>query len=72
MSRSRKEITNSIRKFAIFPLSGGKSIRNTAKFVNLSDSTVQYVRKRFKENPIENKKVRKGQPRRITKRDERQ
>ncbi|GBM76819.1 hypothetical protein AVEN_228217-1 [Araneus ventricosus] len=56
MARSRRETTISIRKFIIFHHSSGKSVRNIAKSVNLSNSTVQYVIKRFKEeNRIENK-----------------
>ncbi|GBM23713.1 hypothetical protein AVEN_257627-1 [Araneus ventricosus] len=51
--------------------SSGKSVRNIAKLVNVSHSTVQYVIKRFKEeNQIENK-VKKGRPAKLTKRDQR-
>jgi len=71
MGRSRKEITNSIRKLIILHHNSGKSIRNIAKFVNLSHSTVQYVIKRFKEENRIEKKVRKGRQRKLTKRDER-
>ena len=54
----------------IFHRSSGKSIRNIPKLVNLSHSTVLYVIKHCKENQIENK-VRKGQPRKLTKHNER-
>ena len=71
MGRNRKEITNSIRKLIIFHHSSGKSIRNIAKLVNLSHSTVQNVITLFKEeNRIENK-VRKGRLKKLTKHDER-
>ena len=71
MCRSRKEVTNSIRKLIIVHHSSGKSIRNIATLVNLTHSAVLYVIKRFKEeNRIENK-VRKGRPRKLTKRNER-
>ncbi|GBN74525.1 hypothetical protein AVEN_245289-1 [Araneus ventricosus] len=71
MARSRKETTISIRKLNIFHHNSGKSVRNIAKLVNLSHSTVQYVIKRFKEeNRIENK-VRKGRQAKLTKRDQR-
>ncbi|GBL65606.1 hypothetical protein AVEN_220932-1, partial [Araneus ventricosus] len=49
----------------------GKSVRNIAKLINLSHSTVHCVLKRFKEeNWIENK-VRKGRPAKLTKRYQR-
>ncbi|GBM58728.1 hypothetical protein AVEN_175337-1 [Araneus ventricosus] len=71
MVRSRKETTINIRKLIIFLHSSGKSVRNIVELVNLSSSTVQYVLKCFKEeNCIENK-VRKGQPAKLTKRDQR-
>jgi len=71
MGRSRKEITNSIRKLIILLPNNGKSIRNIAELVNSFHSTVQYVIKRFKtENRIKNK-VRTGRSRKLTKRDER-
>ncbi|GBL95646.1 hypothetical protein AVEN_24847-1 [Araneus ventricosus] len=71
MSRSRNETTTSIRKLIIFHHSSGKSVRNIAKLVNLSHSTVQYVIKRFKEeNRIENK-VRKDRPVKLTECDQR-
>lgn len=71
MARSRKETTNVIRKLIIFHHSSGKSVRNIAKLVNLSHSTVQYIIKRFKEeNRIENK-VRKGRPTKLTQREQR-
>ena len=69
MGGSRKEITNNIRKLIIFHHSSDKSIRNISKLVSLSHSTVQYMLKRFKEeNRIENK-VRKKQPRKLSKRN---
>ncbi|GBM89803.1 Transposable element Tc1 transposase [Araneus ventricosus] len=56
MAGSPRETTISIRKFIIFHHISGKSVRNIAKLVNLSHSTVQYVIKCFKEeNRIENK-----------------
>ncbi|GBL98161.1 Transposable element Tc1 transposase [Araneus ventricosus] len=71
MARSRKETTISIRKLIIFHHISGKSVRNIAKLVNLSHSTVQYVINRLKEeNRIENK-VRKGRPAKITECDQR-
>ncbi|GBM13242.1 hypothetical protein AVEN_214945-1 [Araneus ventricosus] len=71
MARGHKETTISIRKLITFHHSSVKSVRNIAKLVNLSHSTVQYVLKRFKEeNWIENK-VRKGRPAKLTKRDQR-
>ncbi|GBM07662.1 hypothetical protein AVEN_78062-1 [Araneus ventricosus] len=71
MARSHKETTISIRKLIIFHHSSSKSVRNIAKLVHSSHSTVQYVLKRFKEeNWIENK-VRKGRPAKLTKRDQR-
>ncbi|GBN07888.1 hypothetical protein AVEN_61987-1 [Araneus ventricosus] len=71
MTRSRKETTIGIRKIIIFHHSSGKSVRNIAKLVNLSHSTVYYVIKRFKEeNRIEDK-VRKCRPTKLTKRDQR-
>ncbi|GBM46121.1 Sodium-dependent phosphate transporter 1-A [Araneus ventricosus] len=71
MAQSRKETTISIRKFIIFHHSSGNSVRNIAKLVHLSHSTVQHVIKRFKEeNRIENK-VRKGRPAKLTERDQR-
>ncbi|GBN16597.1 hypothetical protein AVEN_241560-1 [Araneus ventricosus] len=70
MTRSRKETTISIRKF-IFHHSSGKSVRNIAKLVRLSHSTVQYVIKRFKEEHRIENKVRKGRPAKLTKCDQR-
>ncbi|GBN34002.1 hypothetical protein AVEN_143999-1 [Araneus ventricosus] len=71
MAPSHRETTISILKLIIFHHSSGKSVRNIAKLVNLSHSTVQCVLKRFKEeNWIENK-VRKGRPAKLTKRDQR-
>ncbi|GBM58381.1 hypothetical protein AVEN_185485-1 [Araneus ventricosus] len=71
MARSHKETTTSIRKLIIFQHSNGKSVRNIAKLVNLSHSTVQYVIKCFKEeNRIENE-VRKGRSAKLTERDQR-
>ncbi|GBN66236.1 hypothetical protein AVEN_74180-1, partial [Araneus ventricosus] len=71
MARTRKETTISIQKLIIFHHSSGKSVRNIAKLVNFSHSSVQYVIKRFKEeNRIENK-VRKGRPAKLTERDQR-
>ncbi|GBN21028.1 Transposable element Tc1 transposase [Araneus ventricosus] len=71
MARSHKETTISIRKLIIFHHSSGKSVRNIAKLVNLSNSTVQYVLKRFKEENWIGNKVRKGRPAKLTKRDQR-
>ncbi|GBO42438.1 hypothetical protein AVEN_31656-1 [Araneus ventricosus] len=71
MARSRKEITISIRKLIIFNHSGGKSVRNVAKLVNLSHSTVQYVLKRFKEENWIGNKVRKGRQAKLSERDQR-
>ncbi|GBM16175.1 hypothetical protein AVEN_126443-1 [Araneus ventricosus] len=71
MARSRKKTTMCIRKLIIFHHSSGKSVRNIAKLVHLSHSTVQYVIKRFKEeNRIENK-VRKDRSAKLTERDQR-
>ncbi|GBL97334.1 Transposable element Tc1 transposase [Araneus ventricosus] len=71
MARSRKEAIISIQKLTIFHYSRGKSVRNIAKLVNLSHSTVQYVIKRFKEeNRIENK-VSKDRPAKLTELDQR-
>ena len=54
----------------IFHRSNGKSIRNIAKLVNLSNFTLQYVIKLFKEeNRIENKV--KGGPTKLTQHDKR-
>ncbi|GBM01509.1 hypothetical protein AVEN_209318-1 [Araneus ventricosus] len=70
MARSRKEATISIRKLIIFHHSSGKSVRNVAKLVNLSNSTRKYVIKRFREeNRIENK-VRNGRAAKLTECDQ--
>ncbi|GBM49212.1 hypothetical protein AVEN_65742-1 [Araneus ventricosus] len=71
MARCRKETTISIRKLITFHHSSGKSVRNIAKLVHLSHSTVQYMLNRFKEgNRIVNK-VRKGRLEKLTERDPR-
>ena len=71
MVRSGKEIKKSTQKLIILHHGSGKSIRNITKLVNLSHSTVQYVIKHFNEENWIEKKVRKGRPRKLTKRDER-
>ncbi|GBN48924.1 hypothetical protein AVEN_23775-1 [Araneus ventricosus] len=71
MARSRKETTISIRKLIIFHHSSGKSVPNVAKLVNLSHSTEQYVRKRFKEENRNENKVREGRPAKLIECDQR-
>ncbi|GBL95587.1 Transposable element Tc1 transposase [Araneus ventricosus] len=59
MARSRKETTIGIRKLIIFHHRSGKSVRNIAKLVHLSSSTVQYVIKRCKRRKSDRKQGKK-------------